>query len=167
MKIILTGFMASGKSSVGQMLAQRLSCPYTDLDQVVTITAGKSIPQIFHEDGEAAFRKLEHDQLAAVIDQGGILATGGGTPVRADNQEILIQSPALVVLLETSPEIIAQRLQQQSGRPLGDQLNAAGIAALQKQRASTYHRVADLVISTDQLAVETICQQIIDYQDNN
>lgn len=161
MKVILTGFMASGKSSAGQRLAEQLSCPYTDLDQVIEETAGKKIPRIFAEDGEIAFRQLEHEQLQRVIQEPGILATGGGTPVRKDNQQIIMESPAFVILLKASPAIIAQRLRQQSGRPLGDKLDTAGIAQLQQERAAAYHRVADMVITTDQLDVDAICQKIL------
>lgn len=161
MKVILTGFMASGKSSVGQRLAEMLNCPYTDLDEVIEKAAGKDIPQIFADDGESAFRQLEHEQLQSVINQPGVLATGGGTPVREDNQEILMKSSAFIVLLEASPAVIADRLRQQSGRPLGDKLDQTGIAKLQQQRANAYHRVADLVITTDQLDVDATCQTIL------
>lgn len=161
MKVILTGFMASGKSSVSQRLAEMLDCPYTDLDEVIEKTAGKDIPRIFADDGENAFRTMEHDELQHVINQPGILATGGGTPVRKDNQEILMKSSAFIVLLEASPAVIADRLCQQSGRPLGDKLDETGIAKLQQQRARAYHRVADLVIATDQLDVDAICQTIL------
>lgn len=161
MKVILTGFMASGKSSVGHRLAQKLNCHYTDLDEVIEATAGKDIPRIFADDGEQVFRNMENQQLRRVIGQAGVLATGGGTPVRTDNQQLLLASPALVVLLEASPAVIADRLRQQSGRPLGDKLDESGIAKLQKERAAAYHRVANLVIHTDQLDVDAICDKIL------
>lgn len=80
MQLILIGFMGSGKSTVGNLLGRRHNLPVIDLDQAIEEAAGQTIPEIFADHGEAYFRKLEHQVLGAVIDQPGILATGGGDP---------------------------------------------------------------------------------------
>ncbi|GAF35871.1 shikimate kinase I [Lentilactobacillus farraginis DSM 18382 = JCM 14108] len=78
MRAILVGFMGSGKTTVGRLLANQIQVPYHDLDDVIVHRTGKSIQQIFDDEGEATFRMLEHDALMNSLGDEGILGTGAG-----------------------------------------------------------------------------------------
>ncbi|GAD16113.1 shikimate kinase [Lentilactobacillus otakiensis] len=160
MKAILVGFMGSGKTTVGHLLAQKLNMPYHDLDDMIVERAGKSIKQIFADDGELAFRNMEHDALEAALDDDGILGTGGGTPIQAANFEMLKASDVPVVLLDVMPETIISRLQNDTDRPLAKQLGLDGLVDLKGQRDLRYEQVSDFRVATDDLTplevVETI-----------
>ena len=98
--IFLIGFMGTGKSTVGRALSAEMTIPFVDLDQVVVEDAGKSISNIFAEDGEAQFRSLETAALARIASSGpAVVATGGGAPAYADNLE-LMRRTGLVIALE-------------------------------------------------------------------
>lgn len=163
MKLILIGFMASGKTTVSQLLGQQLNEPVLDLDREIERQSQQTIPQIFAQQGEPGFRQLEHDVLQQSLAFPGILATGGGTPIRPDNLQLLQQAGGKIVLLTASPTVTYQRLHQQHNRPLGDHLDLAGIQQLQADRQPFYDRCADLKVTTDQLTPAAIAQQIINY----
>jgi shikimate kinase len=119
MVIVLIGFMGTGKSAVGRALARRLGARHVDTDQEIERRAGKSIPRIFAEDGEAAFRQAETDllneftEVSTPADAGGrnhtILSTGGGTPLREENA-LLLRRLGTVVLLDAAPKVILKRV---------------------------------------------------------
>jgi shikimate kinase len=151
MQAILVGFMGSGKTTVGQLLAQQLDVPYHDLDDIIVAMAGKSIQQIFDENGEAAFRQLEHIALAQSLAQEGILGTGGGTPIQAANFSLLQKSNVPVILLDVLPETIMKRLKDDTGRPLAKELGLSGLVDLKSQRDDRYEQVSNYRIATDEL----------------
>lgn len=160
MKLVLVGFMGSGKTTVSQLIGQKLRIPVLDLDQVIVKQAKRTIPQIFTESGEEGFRMIEHDALENISDLNGVLATGGGTVLRADNREIIHNMGALVVRLEASSEVIFKRLKNQTGRPLGDGLNVQSIEQMQNLRNGAYEDCSDLVINTDKLTAPEIADKI-------
>lgn len=170
MQLILVGFMGSGKTSVSQLIGQKLNVPVLDLDQVIVKQAGKTIPEIFAEDGESAFREIEHQALESISEFDGILATGGGTPLRKDNRELIKDADALVIKLQADAGVIYDRLKNQSGRPLGDGLNVDSIETMQEKREQAYDDCMDMVIDTDNLTVAEIADEIIaimmDHQEN-
>ncbi|RYL91634.1 shikimate kinase [Sporolactobacillus sp. THM19-2] len=161
-RMVLIGFMGSGKTTVGQLLAAALNCPHIDLDQSIVASTGKSISQIFAEQGEACFRRLESDRLAAALTQEGILSTGGGTPVSLINRQRLIRSDALVIFLKTSPEGILKRLQGDTDRPLLKNMNRTRFITLFQEREGYYHETADIEIVTDDKTPEKIVREIIE-----
>lgn len=162
MEIILIGFMGSGKTTVGEQLGRLTNQPVYDLDSAIEKTAQQSIPEIFQQVGEQGFRDLEHQVLADTIHQSGILATGGGAPLRPDNQQLISQSGALVVWLRASLSETIERIQQQAGdRPIADSLNPEGLQKLMQERQPIYQQCADLVIQTDQLTPAEIAQRIL------
>ncbi len=127
--IALTGFMGSGKSTVGKMLAERLGWAFLDLDGAVEKAAGKSVPQIFAEDGEEAFRKLEISTLRKIIRSpakfaappaGLVLALGGGTLMRPEARKILGDGGCPCIYLKAGVETLAGRLEgaEAAARPL-------------------------------------------------
>jgi shikimate kinase / 3-dehydroquinate synthase len=137
--IILTGFMGTGKSSVGREVADRLGRPFVDLDDMIVKQAGKPIPEIFATDGEAAFRALE-DQMCQELKEpsGQVIATGGGAVLNPANREAL-EAGGTVVCLEASPDVIARRLARGDGRPMLSGFSpGARIAELLAERASAY-----------------------------
>ncbi|MFR0592318.1 shikimate kinase [Limosilactobacillus mucosae] len=164
MELILIGFMGSGKTTVSRMLGKMLNAPVTDLDDEIVRRTGMTIPDIFAQNGEEYFRKLEHDTLADIIksDQ-GILATGGGTPMRPDNLTILKDTSTPVVLLKASATETLRRIGGDSGRPLAKSLDEKGIADLQAQRQVNYDACADLTIKTDGLSPAAIAEEIVSF----
>lgn len=164
MELILIGFMGSGKTTISRMLGKMLNTSVTDLDDEIVRRTGMTIPDIFAQNGEEYFRQLEHDTLADIIksDQ-GILATGGGTPMRPDNLTILKDTSTPVVLLKASATETLRRIGGDSGRPLAKSLDEKGIADLQAQRQVNYDACADLTIKTDGLSPAAIAKEITDF----
>lgn len=164
MELILIGFMGSGKTTISRMLGKMLNTSVTDLDDEIVRRAGMTIPDIFAQNGEEYFRQLEHDTLADIIksDQ-GILATGGGTPMRPDNLTILKDTSTPVVLLKASATETLRRIGGDSGRPLAKSLDKKGIADLQAQRQVNYDACADLTIKTDGLSPAAIAEEIVSF----
>ena len=164
MELILIGFMGSGKTTVSRLLGEMLNTPVTDLDVEIVRRAGMPIPDIFAKNGEPYFRQLEHDTLADILksDQ-GILATGGGTPMRPDNLAMLKDTSTPVVLLKASATETLRRIGGDSGRPLAQSLDEKGIADMQAQRQVNYNACADLTIKTDGLSPAAIAKEIISF----
>lgn len=136
--LVLIGMPGAGKTTVGRLLAQKTGKEFVDIDEEISRAAGKSIPAIFAEAGEAAFRALEAAAVRALSPRGGlVVAAGGGTVLRAENVARLKQNGRLILLdrplsaLEPSPE-----------RPLGD--TAEKLAALYETRGPVYAAAADL-----------------------
>lgn len=165
MDVILIGFMGSGKTTVSQLLGKLQNKPVLDLDQEIVNQAQMSIPEIFAQKGERYFRDLEHQVLKRTITQNGILATGGGAPMRMDNQKLIINSGAQVVFLQMTTASIVQRITAQAGeRPIADHLDVDGLRALQQKRQPVYLHCANLVVQTDNRSPQEIAEQIIKEQ---
>jgi len=113
--LILTGFMGTGKTTVGQALAKELQRPFVDMDARIEAQAGKSIPRIFAEDGESAFRQMEAALCAELGRQEGlIIATGGGALINPANREAL-QHNGTILCLEADPDDILRRVREADG----------------------------------------------------
>lgn len=167
MKVILIGFMGSGKTTVSNLLSGQLNLPVTDLDQAIIDHSQMSIPQIFKRSGEIGFRQIEHQVLLETLQsKDGILATGGGTPLRADNRLKLQEDPAPVILLHASPEETARRIQGSHDRPIANQLDVIGLEKLLAKRQSKYEECADITIDTDDRSPQTIADEIKDIMSN-
>ena len=110
--------MGTGKTSVGQAVAAELGMRFVDMDDAIVARAGKPIPRIFAEDGEAAFRALER---AVVVDlaasRGIVIATGGGVVLDPDNMADYSRS-GIVICLQAAPEVILERVAHDTNRPL-------------------------------------------------
>lgn len=116
--IVLVGLMGVGKSSVGRRLAQALDMPFRDADNEVEEAAGRSIPEIFAELGEAAFREGERRVIARLLEEPPhVLATGGGAFVN-DETRALINQHAISVWLKADVELLARRVGRKDNRPL-------------------------------------------------
>ena len=135
--IILVGMPGCGKSVIGGKLARRLGKPFVDTDAEILRRAGKSIPEIFADEGEEAFRQLETQVLADVTARSGcVIATGGGVVTRPENHPLLRQN-GRVVFIERPVELLSRK-----GRPLSSSEDA--VRKLYEDRLPLYTAVADL-----------------------
>lgn len=158
--IALIGFMGTGKTSVGRLVAEVLHFEFVDTDELIEEYTGRSIPEIFAKDGEPAFRALEKkvvEELATKTK--AVIATGGGLPTDPDNLAKL-KSFALVVCLWASEEKIWERVRHQSHRPLlHDADPQKKIHDLLTARAPFY-RQADVLVNTGLRSPREVAQQI-------
>lgn len=121
MKIVLVGYMASGKTSVGKLLAKELELGFIDLDAYIEAQLQKSIKAIFLEKGEIYFRKVEHEMLKKVLDENNsmILSTGGGTPCYAGNMDVILENSDYSIYLQLTVSALVDRIRKEKDqRPL-------------------------------------------------
>ncbi|PRX53219.1 shikimate kinase [Flagellimonas meridianipacifica] len=121
MKVVLVGYMASGKSSIGRALADDLELNYVDLDSFIEKEMGMSIQQIFSNRGEIFFRKKEYETLGQILKNENdiVLSTGGGTPCYGNNmQTILDHSDTSIYLQLSIPSLVERISQEKDSRPL-------------------------------------------------
>lgn len=159
--LALIGFMGTGKSSVGRLVAEQLHFDYLDTDEMIQSRTGRTIVDIFEQDGEAAFRKLEQQivrELAAR--KRTVISTGGGLPAVAANLAGL-KAHALTVCLWASPEKIWERVRNQTHRPLlsgpNPRLKIAELLAAREP----FYRLADVLINTDLRSAREVAQQVV------
>ena len=161
MLLALAGYMGSGKTTVGRIVADALGCPFIDLDDVIVRKTGRSIPEIFSTDGEAVFRRLEKQALEQTIakyaESSAVLALGGGT-VTVPGAIKLLHEKTLCVYLEASVETLLSHLDgQTSNRPLAGE----GFEERLTAREPLYDAAAHITIDTDRLTPEQIADEII------
>ena len=121
MKIVLLGYMASGKSTIGKRLSKKLSLRFLDLDDYIVEKEKMSISKIFEIKGEVYFRLIEHKYLKEILenDENFILALGGGTPCYANNMDEINKNDTLSIYLQGStPTMIERLIKKKSKRPL-------------------------------------------------
>jgi shikimate kinase len=161
--IILTGFMGTGKSSVGEILAERLGYKYCDLDNLVVECTGMSINQIFEKFGEEYFRDIETATLKKVFSQERmVISTGGGAVIREINREML-RSMGYVINLVASDDVIYSRLHMDNGRPLlKDKMSVENIRKMLDDR-ERFYTDADIRIDTNGKKVEDVVLEILSY----
>ena len=159
--LALIGFMGTGKTSVGRLVADQLHFDYLDTDEMIQLRAGRTIADIFAKDGEAAFRQQEQEivnELAAR--KRTVIATGGGLPTIEANITSL-KTHALTVCLWASPEKIWERVRNQTHRPLlcgpEPRLKISELLAGREP----FYRQADVLINTDLRSVREVAQQVV------
>ena len=159
--IFLTGFMGSGKSTIGPILANTLGFDYLDVDRFIEQKAGKQVAEIFSSEGEQAFRAMERRTLLELTEHNHcVISLGGGTIANEKNCQLVLQK-GILVYLKLSPEEIIQRVQYRSDRPMpkdeyGNQLTPPElknrVLDLMNRREKFYAR-ADVVIAADNMRV--------------
>ena len=185
--IVLTGFMGSGKSTIARALAKKLGYDVWDTDEMIEEACGKSINEIFADEGEGAFRQMETtaltktgealekrdgkttvesgNEIGRETERGVILSTGGGLPVRPENREILKSGDCgRVVYLKASPRTVIERLSGDDTRPLlagSPEEKMMRIEKLMKERDAAYSECADLIVETDGLTPDEIAIEIL------
>ncbi|WP_261378333.1 shikimate kinase [Paenibacillus agilis] len=159
--LILIGFMGTGKSTVAQYLAEQLAYPYVDLDQEIINLAARSIPDIFAEEGEDAFRNYESEALSKVSEFTSpvVLATGGGAVLREGNCRAMLDS-GCVIALTAEEHTIVSRVQNDRNRPLLQGEASKRVSELMEQRRGKYD-FAHLSVKTDDRDVQQLAEEIV------
>lgn len=163
MLIFLIGFMACGKTTIGKVVAEQVGYDFVDLDQWIETKEGKSISQIFAEQGEDVFRRLEHDYLKkACLLKNTIVATGGGVPCFNNNMDLMNQT-GKTFYLRFSPEELKTRIQlsSQANRPLVAGKNDEDLLQFVREslpKREIYYRQANYTVNGND---EEIAKQII------
>ena len=157
----LAGFMGSGKTTVGTLLARQLAWHFVDLDERIEQSAGLTIPEIFERLGESAFRQMEADQLRAALGrasehkEGTVLALGGGTYAQPGCPEFLRAAGAPVLWLDSPLEILLSRCMTMTGRPLFR--DEASFRALYEQRLPSY-QLADYRVDSSTEPAQVVAE---------
>ncbi|MDM8000687.1 MAG: 3-dehydroquinate synthase [Dehalococcoidia bacterium] len=164
--IILIGFSGTGKSVVAREVAASLGWEAVDTDDEVVRLAGKGIPQIFEQEGEPHFRRLERDALAEACQRTRVVIATGGGAVLDPNNRLLMRRSGVVVCLEANPGTIYQRLPKQndspaSVRPLLAMADPMERIVELKQSRQAYYAIADWTVQTDHLSLPEVCQEVI------
>ncbi len=178
--IFLTGFMGSGKSTIGPLVAKALGFLFVDLDEEIERQEEQSIEDIFRISGEPGFRSLERWYMKRFIeDDETVFALGGGT-VTIEGLIPELKASGILVYLKTDADELVPRLREHSHRPLlqgteGEPLGESDlhqrIAALLKQREE-YYRLADVVVETTQKSIDVVVESVLNaladkiYKDN-
>jgi len=168
--VFLTGFMGSGKSTIGPLLARQIGYDFLDVDELIEKVEGRKIVDIFREKGELYFRNLERNILVETVLKLSrfVVALGGGTITFADNL-YLVKRSGVLIYLKTSPEVLLSRIKFKTDRPL--LLDPAGnilpenllferIIALLKLR-EPYYLQADFYVSTDDRDIDETVEEIL------
>lgn len=161
--IFLIGFMGVGKSTVAEYLNQNYDMKVVEMDQVIAEREGKSISEIFAENGEEYFRNLETKLLVDLqSEQNVVISCGGGVVMREENVREMKKN-GCVVLLTAKPETILERVKEDDGRPLlqGNK-NVEFITVMMEKRREKYCAAADVVIETDGRNAKEICGELVE-----
>lgn len=161
--IILIGFMGCGKTSVGKRLSDKLSLCFKDTDQLIEEKAGKTIAEIFADEGEKTFRNMETECLKNLIDgneSGMVLSVGGGLPLREENR-MLLRKLGRVIYLKASGETVYNRVKYDTKRPLLQGNNPRGrILDLMAARKGFYEDAAEFTVCVDGKNFTQIMEEI-------
>lgn len=147
--VVLVGMPGAGKSSVGRRLARELGRPFADADEQLELTAGRTIPQIFRDDGEATFRRLETQTLSELLSRHTplVIAAGGGAVISEENR-VLLADHSLVVWLRGSAEFLVGRTDP-THRPLLNEDPTGAYERLDRERSGHYESVADEIVDIE------------------
>lgn len=159
--ITLVGLMGVGKSSVGRRLANALDMPFRDADTEVETAAGRSIPEIFADLGEAAFREGERRVIARLLDEPPhVLATGGGAFMNAETRA-LIKARSISVWLKADLEVLAKRVGRKDNRPLLAGKDPMDVLKAQAEVRYPVYAGADVTVETGDTAHHVAVDQVI------
>jgi len=162
-QIYLVGFMGSGKSTVGPLLASQLDRPFHDLDTLIEKDQQTTISQIFESEGEACFRELESRLLLETQQlPPGVIALGGGTFVSELNRTFVSQR-GVSIWLKASIHLIRKRCEEATHRPLAQDLEQLDSLF---QLREEYYRLADIHIDVQSKSPEQISKEILDQLDD-
>ena len=164
-KIVLVGYMCSGKTEIGILLSKNIDLPFYDLDNLINLETSKSINEIFAEEGEIYFRKIEHQILANTIikNKSFILSLGGGTPCYANNHLLLNQENVTSIYLKASISTLVDRLKlNRINRPLIKDLSenelSEYIAKHLFERSFYYNQCKNTVVVDDKSMAEIVAE---------
>jgi shikimate kinase len=166
MKIIILGYMASGKSTIGKEISKKLDMNFIDLDVYISEQEKRSIPEIFKIKGEIYFRKIENKYLKELLNNEGdfILSLGGGTPCYANNMELIQSSKAKSIYIQASiPTLVTRLIKEKSTRPL--------VAGLENEKITEFvakhlferrffYEQAAILLNTENKSLQEIVSEI-------
>ncbi len=160
-RLLLVGMMGAGKTTTGRLLAEHLGWDYLDSDAEVQAATGRTVPEIFAQDGEAAFRAAETAALRRGLEEREqvVVAVAGGAVLDPQNR-VLIAASGPVVWLRARPETLAARVGDGEGRPLLDAGPAEALRALDAVRRPLYESLADVVVDVDDRSPEAVVADI-------
>ena len=158
----LIGMMGSGKTRIGQRIAELTGLPFIDSDERIVLESGRSISELFDTDGEAPFRIMEETALrSAAAESAAVIATGGGVVLSDVNVEVMRRS-GTVVYLAADPVTLADRVAADGSRPLlkgRDPLGA--MTEILDRREALYRRAAHLTVHTDDRELDEVAREVI------
>jgi shikimate kinase len=159
--VAILGYMGSGKTTVGRILARKLGWEFVDLDRAIARDAGRAIPEIFERSGEEFFRDLEHRALVAALDttRERVVACGGGVVVRPENHTVL--GEVSTVFLQEDPSVLYGRTRG-AWRPLRA-ANREEFERRYESRLPLYEEVADLKIAVRGRPPEDVAEEIMQW----
>ena len=167
--VSLIGFMGTGKTAVGKILAEKLGKEFIETDAIIIEKAGKSIPEIFRQDGEIAFRELEIEVIAEVAARkNAVIACGGGAVLNKINIDRLREESVIVCLTASPQDILKRTSADADERPLlavDDRMKQ--IEELMKFRGPYYERSADITVDTSRLNPRGVAERIIEKLEEN
>jgi shikimate kinase len=169
MKVFLVGYMSSGKTTIGKVLAEKMNFQFIDLDQYIESKEDMSVPDIFKLKGEIYFRKIEALFLKELIESDikAIISLGGGTPCYGNNMELLLNSEdAITIYLKASLNELVKRLNKdKQNRPLIAHLDSdeALLEFIGKHlfERNQFYNQANYTVETDNASVTTIVEDIV------
>jgi len=162
-RVILIGPMGSGKSTIGKSLANKLSLQFRDTDSVIEEQAKKTVSQIFIEDGEDAFRRIEKSVLRQeLLSDNTVLALGGGAPISVDAQSALRAIKSHVIYLDISLANVAPRIGFNRDRPLLLNNPRGQWQSLMEARRPIYESIADTIVDVNKRSQNEIVSQIME-----
>ena len=162
-RIILIGPMGSGKTTVGQLIADSLQIPFRDTDHVIEERSGKTISDIFLDEGEEFFRALEKKVLRdELLSDNTVLALGGGAPISIDAQSALRAIASPVIYLDVSLSTVAPRIGFNRDRPLLLHNPRGQWQTLMEARRPIYESIADIVIDVNDKSESEVVDQILE-----
>ena len=164
--VVLIGFMGTGKTSTGRMLAAKLGCAFIDMDQKIEEEAGISIPEMFAQKGEAYFREKERQLVTYLAGRrNAVISTGGGTVKDPENMR-QFRKTGVVICLTASVDAVLERTSHRGSRPVLDQADQgdrrAAVAGLMKERQELYAH-ADYMVDTSRLSPMQVTEEILHF----
>lgn len=161
--LVLVGLMGTGKSSTGRVIAERLRRTLHDSDAEIEARTGRTVRQIFLDDGESAFRALESEVLLAALESKppAVIAAAGGVVLSDDNRRALREANAKVVWLKADPATLVERVRSGMHRPSLDADPEVVLRSMDETRAALYREVADMIVTVDGRSVNDVVEAVL------
>lgn len=163
--VVLIGYRGAGKSTVGRLLAERLNMPFVDTDKLVVRDVGRSIVEIFEQEGEAGFRRYESEAIADLLGKRASVVSVGGGAITVEANMTVLRRLGTIVWLTAPPEVLYGRIAEDAStrgaRPaLTSLVGLDEVKQVLADREPIYRKWADVEISTDEMAIEAVVERI-------